>query len=695
MGTKRLKASVPQAQASVANSSEDVPYSHKSLFLLNKGFSYFLAAAILSLSLINGLAEPSLATLLWRVLLLLATLAWALGKESQAWNYGPLRYAALLWIWLGISSGWAVSPCLAWSELETRFLLLMLWVMVYDLSVENKGQYGIGLVLRFAFGFGLLYGLYQLLYLFPLMRDMSHDLTQGMDSTMAKRWLIRVRSTEVFGLRLYPNLFGCFALMSALFHLEGALRKGAWFYRWMLAFSLIMLVLSASKGAMLVGVASVALYIGLWLYKKGRLSLVAGFAIAMLALIAIWSLKALWFPLVAASIRVRWDYWASAWDMVIAHPMGVGVGMFSQWYSRYMTPDATEVQLLHNEHLQLLCEGGWVALILHVCFCGSILKPHLSFKAFEATATVDSPKWSRASSLLWCMACAALSLLFPSQILDVDAVPVLWWMAVMALWFWSFKAPLISCSPLLKLVMGVAFLQHACIDFSFHEPFLLILFFGLLGPERLSKDIQVAPSKNSPASISANTCFWRNTKKGLAWAMVLGVLLSLWYQQKLLLLSLQLESTEQLSDEDLNQALNFLRNDARSWELILKKFRPASNREALSPNQRAWVDQSLQNLSRLKPRSANIWKQRALLSSDAQERKKFFSLAEDLHPRQPQYAFLLAQQLCDMGEQEAAKVYYKKALDRHEYALSRIKVVWDMELHLLAAEQVDQARKRL
>ena len=692
MGTKRLTVSGPQIQTSVASSSENTPYSHKSLFLLNKALPHFLVAAILSLSLINGLAEPSLATLLWRVLVLLATLAWALGKESPAWNFAPLRYAALLWLWLGISSCWAVSPYLAWPELETRLLVLLLWVLICDLRLEAKGQQGLSLVLRFAFGFGLLYGLYQLVYLFPLMRDMSHDLTQSMDSTMAKRWLIRVRSTEVFGLRLYPNLFGCFALMSALFHLEGAFRKGAWFYRGMLVFSLSMLVLSASKGAMLVGVASIALYVLLLFYKKGQLSLAGSLVLTILALIAVWSLKPLWFPLVTASIRVRWDYWESAWDMVVAHPMGVGVGMFSQWYPQYMTPDATEVQLLHNEHLQLLCEGGWVALVLHVCFCGSILKPHLSFKAFETTATMDIPKWSRASSLIWGLACAGLSLLFPSQILDVDAVPVLWWMAVLGLWYWSFKVPFISCSPLLKFVMGVAFLLHAGIDFSFHEPFLLILFFGLLGPERLNKDFQAEPLKKSNANMRDRTCFWRKTKKVLAWTMVLCALLSLWYHQKLLLLSLQLESTEQPSDEELNQALAFLRNDPRSWELMLKKFRPASSKETLSPN--PWVDQSLQNLSRLKPRSANIWKQRALLSRDAQERKKFLSLAKALHPRQPQYAFLLAQQLYDMGEQESAKGYYRKSLDRHEYALSRIKVVWDMELHVLAPEQVDQARIR-
>jgi O-antigen ligase len=665
--------------------------------LLIRATPFFLGCSVLFLTLINGLSEPSMATLLWRGAVLLTTLGWALRGHSEAWGFTPIRWYVGFLLVMASSAFWATSPCLVWKDVEFRLLHLVLWVIIYDFTRQERYEAFMLLLWRFALGFGLLYGLYQFIFLFPVMRDMAVSLTQGMSETMAQRWLLRARSTEVFGLRLYPNLFGLMAVVAVIYHIEDAWRQRRPYALCMVLFAGLMLCLSASKGSMLV--LAVALgFMSLYIIKKiyvwswTKLVLVCNslFVVLFLSL-------SLWFPYVEASVRVRWDYWASAWAMILEHPMGVGAGMFSQWYPQYMTPDATEVKLLHNDHLQVLVEGGWIGYIFYGMFCYTLIQ-----SCFKSPLTTTHLKTFSATALdwkthgLWLFSLVVLTSLMSSEFMDVDVWPYLWWVGCAVLAVWNLKSPIQRISFKLKWVLGFVFLAHACIDFTFHDPFLLLMFCAVLLPPAKTEFPDRAVTQGSlKGVVGPRASLEILGKKMFAWALVLFCLWSFFYEQKILMWKMQISELNQLSEETLMEELNFLKNDPRAWEWLLQELKRSSKNAAATTWNKKWTLLSLENLCRLKPRSANLWEERARLSQDDLEKLKFLQLAESLHPRQPRYAFSVAEQYEKMGEVGEAKKYFAKALARHCYAMARKNVVWDMELHLLQIEQVHKANARL
>lgn len=77
---------------------------------------------------------------------------------------------------------------------------------------------------------------------------------------------------------------------------------------------------------------------------------------------AVVIMLAVWIVSKSASIRVRLEYWRATCAMIAEHPMGVGLGGFSDFYPRYKTPAGWETREAHNVYLGLAAEAGLAAL---------------------------------------------------------------------------------------------------------------------------------------------------------------------------------------------------------------------------------------------------------------------------------------------------------------------------------------------
>lgn len=193
------------------------------------------------------------------------------------------------------------------------------------------------------------------------------------------RWVDVSRFADIGGrvTSLYqnPNVLAVYLLLTlplilcALFE-SGHSRGARWLYGVTLASELFCLILTWSRGAWLGAISAIALFFLLH-SPRGRRFLLA-------CLIPVW----IWLPLLPhnmtnrfqsiaslseSSVRYRLYTWRGTLEMLLHHPLGVGVGerAFSAAYERYAVSGTETVAHTHNLFLQIIAELGLPALL---CF---------------------------------------------------------------------------------------------------------------------------------------------------------------------------------------------------------------------------------------------------------------------------------------------------------------------------------------
>jgi tetratricopeptide (TPR) repeat protein len=136
-----------------------------------------------------------------------------------------------------------------------------------------------------------------------------------------------------------------------------------------------LLLLTKSKGSLLSLVIS-GLVVGFfWMFQHSRrASCVFLFLVLFLVCGFLTPLK----QKLEASWKVRGDYNQASWAMIKNYPwIGTGPCTYGTQYMHYKLPKAEEVQLAHNNFLQMASEYGVFALFLFLGIWGSVLKNFL------------------------------------------------------------------------------------------------------------------------------------------------------------------------------------------------------------------------------------------------------------------------------------------------------------------------------
>src|SRR5205085_6033684 len=103
------------------------------------------------------------------------------------------------------------------------------------------------------------------------------------------------------------------------------------------------------------------------------------------------------------SLRYRFEYWSSTWEMLLETPrnwlMGVGPGNFRQNYLPFKLPQSSEeIADPHNLVLDVWANGGLMAVggLAGVCFAGIRSLWQRDSRHFQGTAGPKSsgPRWS-------------------------------------------------------------------------------------------------------------------------------------------------------------------------------------------------------------------------------------------------------------------------------------------------------------
>lgn len=693
---------------------------------------YGLLLALFLLVLDNGFTGANFNSTLWRALICGCFLArylqvrrglapslerLLLGHPTLCWVMG-LWFLLLLWD--GSRASVVISPSLVFDHLEWQFWFgAVLFLLMVSLSEEGFEEALLGLW-RFALFLALGYGLYQVWVIFPLLQSSMDFESASMDAEMMSRWRSRLFANEPFGWRIYPNLFGLLACYGVWSSLGLAWSLGSRCL--ILLLSLSMLMLSGAKGALLAMLFTALLLLVVLASKSSklrrvmlRLALITAPVLALLA----WGWGEPLLQLLLPSAKVRWDYWLSAWALVVEHPFGVGVGHFSQYYTAVMLPDATEVRLLHNDHFQVLVERGWLGLLLHGAFWGLLIWQALRrcradgdlwwccHSASPEKKMSSTPKAQRFFHVA--LLCGAVWLVVGGVIglNGVDLPKFIVPMAlVVSLWVWACWGGWSSGGAVwfpLALLLNTFF--HACIDFPLHDIPMSVWCMGLVL-------VFAAHNSSRRGSVQASSCS-ASSSSHLYLAKLLGsqawvlsmLLLSmglLWWHQRLHQLELDLQVKNGIKDEltywQSWKMPELLAWHHGSWRRAIDAFardKAKSSSDGLAALDLPHVErQLLEGAIKALPAVAHLqWKYGQLLELLGEQRQALVSYerAAEYHPRQPKYNFALASLAAKLGDVQRAKEHYALALDRHRYVRSRVDELVDLKLHLLKSVQVREA----
>lgn len=212
-------------------------------------------------------------------------------------------------------------------------------------------------------------------------------LPEALESSLGQ---YRLYGHDVFGTFGNPNSLAAYLVMgvflvAALWHrqpladdVRRPFRRASLIRVLLIVWLLLALTLTNSKGA------AVALCAGAWFFylqragldspKRGRILAwltVAGI-LAVLAVLALGIAGAYAPP---RSLAVRFEYWRAALGMIREHPLdGVGLGGFSEYYSRFKTPLGTETREAHNDYLHLWTELGVLGPLAYLALWAMLLK---------------------------------------------------------------------------------------------------------------------------------------------------------------------------------------------------------------------------------------------------------------------------------------------------------------------------------
>jgi tetratricopeptide (TPR) repeat protein len=174
---------------------------------------------------------------------------------------------------------------------------------------------------------------------------------------------------------------GMFGLGIFFYILLGMMEKFSWAWCYALhgltlpISAFYLLLLTRSKGALLSLILS-SLVVGFfWMFHRSwKAACIFLFLVLFLVCGFLTPLK----QKLEASWKVRMEYNQASWTMIQTHPwIGTGPGTYGTNYMHHKLPQAEEVQLAHNNFLQMASEYGVFALLLFLGIWGSVLKNFL------------------------------------------------------------------------------------------------------------------------------------------------------------------------------------------------------------------------------------------------------------------------------------------------------------------------------
>jgi len=627
----------------------------------------------------HGLMEEDWNTLWDKVIRCAILMVWfraGLSRHGkEIWFSGfihPLGYLLILiGLWKVVGAFWTVSPLVVLESIEDHFWLVCFFLVTYD-AVRLPGMRNAFLsTWPIILLLGVSYGFYQWMWAFPEMRREVESMEAWSNPMLYQRWLIRVNSDEVFGLRFYPNLFGLFCAMGAIGILLAKRKSLIHMFIGGMCFWGVMV--SGSKSALIFGLGVSAIFLINRYFTGGRRYVVSSIFILTTCLMA-WVM----WPRLEASVVIRWEYWKATWNMLLSHPFGVGIGVFSQWYPSFMGPDATEVSLPHNDHLQVLVEQGWLGGCLHMAFWGTLI-----WMFFNQNSHVDDQRDER--SLMAHLKLAFLALLiylfifcdvFAMGPMDLPIYGIPFLFTLGCLGYWGILRKRWSGDSIFIGGMLLLFLSGSFVDFPMEDGSLLALLFALV-----LASIPSTEKENFSAALLP-------LKWILSGLLVLIGVATAWVHQERVIVKNIIATTELEKLVHFDVASIKKHNKLSFWREIHKK---TMGKMELSPSLSALRLSSLEFLTEEMPGKANLWEDLGYLRTDLELRKIAWLKAVSLSPMQPRHAFNLGMLYLELNEEEEAKQWFSLALERHRYAKSKLESTPDMELHLLQVAHVQKA----
>jgi len=219
--------------------------------------------------------------------------------------------------------------------------------------------------------------------------DATREVLKNIDD-QAFRGIIETKlgQKRVFSTFIYPNalagyLLIVFPLCVVRLKIARSIKEKL-FYISLTALSVYVMVLTQSKGGLIVLSGLIFLMLWFWVPEKGRKYVwVLG---CFGALFWVWAIAC--SKMNTGSWMARLDYWKSGMHMVRDHLfVGTGPGTTGYVYPKYMIAGAEETKMLHNNFLQFLAEWGLVPFICFSAFwCLLLQKSKAIFQDPVSTA---------------------------------------------------------------------------------------------------------------------------------------------------------------------------------------------------------------------------------------------------------------------------------------------------------------------
>ena len=132
------------------------------------------------------------------------------------------------------------------------------------------------------------------------------------------------------------------------------------------------LIFSQSRAGILGGLLGMVIFLGLLKTVSGRFRWGLRVIIMLLvALIAVYGGRMGFDQIVDRFLQLqtgtggRMDIWGPTWEMVVEHPLGIGLGNYEIVEPVYVDPGRDRIRYFHahNDYLQLMVEAGWIGAV--------------------------------------------------------------------------------------------------------------------------------------------------------------------------------------------------------------------------------------------------------------------------------------------------------------------------------------------
>ncbi len=343
----------------------------------------------------------------WGLLLLIASaLFYGLSRWGEAFVF---RVCSLdLWVLLWMVSVLFVFIAHGVKPVGFPSCLLFFGYGLYYFLLRSVGdgkiRDSLWLVSVMAFTLITLYGFYQQ---HEGLEETLKNLNQiKMSEASNPQVLSRLRGKKIFSTFVYSNTLAGYLILwvpmlaffwknivrrkyfvsggilgAAIFFviLFGMMQKFSWAWTYVLYWftlpisAFYLLLLTRSKGALLSLLISGAFVVLFWMLHRSKKVLWI-----FIFTVVLFTCSFLTTPLkqkLEASWKVRMEYNQASWAMIKTHPwIGTGPGTYGTNYMHYKLSQAEEVQLAHNNFLQMASEYGVLTCIAFLGIWGSTLK---------------------------------------------------------------------------------------------------------------------------------------------------------------------------------------------------------------------------------------------------------------------------------------------------------------------------------